>query len=222
MKQAQLVQSALCRAHGWLDAAVEIVVITTSGDKNRNQPLAEIGGKGLFIKELEAAVRELHECAACGKPIAADAATCPHCGTPVGEAAELHEKATESLNDLEKQLADPGPEASLPQPPAPGPVSQGGLESAAEVVAAVEVTESAPASVVQVAEIAPEPAPAAEPEPGESEGLEGFIEDIEAEVGPGWEESATEPPRMRMSWGASMPAAGSMRWPPRIRSSFMR
>src|SRR2546427_580298 len=114
------------------------------------------------IKELEAAVRELHECAACGKPIAADATTCPHCGTPVGEAAELHEKATESLNDLEKQLADPGPEASLPQPPAPEPVSHGGLESAAEVVAAVEVAESAPAGVVQVADIAPEPAPAAE------------------------------------------------------------
>src|SRR3989475_2543013 len=180
------------------------------------------------IKELEAAVRELHECAACGKPIAADATTCPHCGTPVGEAAELHEKATESLNDLEKQLADPGPEASLPQPPAPEPVSHGGLESAAEVVAAVEVAESAPASVVQVADIAPEPAPAAEPEPGESEGLEGFIEDIEAEVGPGWGEPATEPPRGATARKAAVraipraaPASRSSRWVAPVSAGFV-
>ena len=180
------------------------------------------------IKELEAAVAELHECAACGKPIAADATTCPHCGTPVREAAELHEKATESLNDLEKQLAEPELGGSPPNPPAPDPTSQGGLESAADVVAAVEVAESAPARVVQVAEVTPEPAPVPEPETGDSEGLEGFIEDIEAEVGPGWEESATEPPRAATAPKAAVravpravPASRSSRWVAPVSAGFV-
>ncbi len=35
----------------------EEVVITTTGDRNLDQPLPEIGGKGLFTQELEAALR---------------------------------------------------------------------------------------------------------------------------------------------------------------------
>lgn len=35
---------------------VEVLGLTTSGDKLLSQPLSEIGGKGLFIKELEAAL----------------------------------------------------------------------------------------------------------------------------------------------------------------------
>jgi hydroxymethylbilane synthase len=37
---------------------IEIIQITTSGDKIQNRNLADIGGKGLFIKELEEALTE--------------------------------------------------------------------------------------------------------------------------------------------------------------------
>ena len=35
---------------------VELVGMTTTGDRNRRAPLGEIGGKGVFVKELEAAL----------------------------------------------------------------------------------------------------------------------------------------------------------------------
>jgi hydroxymethylbilane synthase len=38
------------------DCRVELVIIKTTGDKIQNVPLAEIGGKGLFIKEIEEAL----------------------------------------------------------------------------------------------------------------------------------------------------------------------
>ena len=39
-------------------AAVEIIGMTTKGDQILDKPLAQIGGKGLFIKELEVAMEE--------------------------------------------------------------------------------------------------------------------------------------------------------------------
>ena len=38
--------------------AIELVIIKTLGDRNLDTPLAQIGGKGLFIKELEQALLE--------------------------------------------------------------------------------------------------------------------------------------------------------------------
>ena len=38
------------------DGAIEIVIIKTTGDKILNQPLADIGGKGLFTKEIDEAL----------------------------------------------------------------------------------------------------------------------------------------------------------------------
>ncbi len=38
------------------EGAVEIMIIKTTGDKILNQPLADIGGKGLFTKEIDDAL----------------------------------------------------------------------------------------------------------------------------------------------------------------------
>ena len=56
--QAGLVRDLLCAAHPNLAAegAVELVPIRTTGDRVLSRQLAEIGGKGLFTKEIEEAL----------------------------------------------------------------------------------------------------------------------------------------------------------------------
>ena len=54
--QAEHVAMRLRRAHAGL--AVELVPIVTQGDRIQDRSLAAIGGKGLFIKELEVALEE--------------------------------------------------------------------------------------------------------------------------------------------------------------------
>ena len=56
MIQARKVAAALEVAERWPAGHVEIVAITTSGDKIKDRPLAEIGGKGLWTKELDSAL----------------------------------------------------------------------------------------------------------------------------------------------------------------------
>ena len=60
LAQAREVRRRLAAAHAELQAeeAVEIVVIKTTGDKVQDRTLAEIGGKGLFTKEIEEALLE--------------------------------------------------------------------------------------------------------------------------------------------------------------------
>ena len=60
LAQTGLVCRALAAAHPELAApgALEPVVIRTTGDRVTDRPLADIGGKGLFCKELEAALME--------------------------------------------------------------------------------------------------------------------------------------------------------------------
>src|ERR1044072_6616351 len=58
LAQARLVADALRAAHGWDEAAIEIVPITTSGDVIQDRPLAEVGGKALWTKELDRALIE--------------------------------------------------------------------------------------------------------------------------------------------------------------------
>lgn len=52
--QAEFVRAELERLHAGLK--VELVTFTTQGDKILDTPLAKIGGKGLFVKELEVAL----------------------------------------------------------------------------------------------------------------------------------------------------------------------
>ncbi len=54
--QTHHVCEVLCRIHQKLK--VEIVEMTTQGDRILNIPLAQIGGKGLFVKELERGLLE--------------------------------------------------------------------------------------------------------------------------------------------------------------------
>ena len=56
LAQAQLTQRLLATAHGVAPERIEIRVITTSGDKLTDRPLSEAGGKGLFSREIEAAL----------------------------------------------------------------------------------------------------------------------------------------------------------------------
>lgn len=56
--QANYIADRLRAAHPGL--AVELLGMTTEGDRWLSAPLAEIGGKGLFIKELEHALAEGH------------------------------------------------------------------------------------------------------------------------------------------------------------------
>ena len=58
LAQARMVATALRDAHGWRPEAIEIVPITTTGDVVRDRPLAELGGKGLWTKELDACLMD--------------------------------------------------------------------------------------------------------------------------------------------------------------------
>jgi hydroxymethylbilane synthase len=55
LAQARLVAAALQATHG---CAVALVPITTSGDVIQDRPLAEVGGKALWTRELDAALAE--------------------------------------------------------------------------------------------------------------------------------------------------------------------
>lgn len=56
LAQAYETRSRLMAAHGLPEDALEIVVIKTTGDRILDRPLKEIGGKGLFTKEIEDAM----------------------------------------------------------------------------------------------------------------------------------------------------------------------
>ncbi len=58
LAQAHETRNRLVAAHGLDPDSLEIVVITTTGDRIRDRPLNEIGGKGLFTKEIEEALLE--------------------------------------------------------------------------------------------------------------------------------------------------------------------
>ena len=58
MAQAQMVAEAICAAHRLPPEGVKIIPMLASGDIIQDRPLAEIGGKALWTKELERALVE--------------------------------------------------------------------------------------------------------------------------------------------------------------------
>ena len=56
LAQAHETRARLMAAHGLPEDAFEIVVIKTTGDRVLDRPLKEIGGKGLFTREIEDAL----------------------------------------------------------------------------------------------------------------------------------------------------------------------
>jgi hydroxymethylbilane synthase len=54
--QAHAVRDRLAAAHGLAPDAIDIRVIRTTGDRVTDRPLADVGGKGLFAKEIEEAL----------------------------------------------------------------------------------------------------------------------------------------------------------------------
>ena len=58
LAQARKVAAAIETAQRWPEGWVQIVTVTTTGDKVQDRPLAEIGGKGLWTKELDRALVE--------------------------------------------------------------------------------------------------------------------------------------------------------------------
>lgn len=165
------------------------------------------------IKEREEVNAEIHACPACGKPVEPDAATCPHCGTALDESIGLQAQAAELLLDLGKHLeaaAEAKPGASPPATPAAPDSASAGLGSAADVAATLgQPAPTPPARAGPAPDVAAEPEPAPEPitsveegeeagpEAGESRDLEGFIKEIEAEMGRAPAPAPKSPPHVR-------------------------
>ena len=53
MAQAHETRARLCKAHGWQEDAVELVPVEAGGDKVQDRPLADVGGKALWTRELD-------------------------------------------------------------------------------------------------------------------------------------------------------------------------
>jgi len=58
LAQANQAAAALAAVHGWDGERIEIVTVTTTGDRVQDRPLAEIGGKALWTKELDRALSD--------------------------------------------------------------------------------------------------------------------------------------------------------------------
>ena len=53
LAQAHETRARLCAAHGWDESAVELVPVVAGGDKVQDRPLADMGGKALWTRELD-------------------------------------------------------------------------------------------------------------------------------------------------------------------------
>ncbi len=58
LAQADLVRAALLATHGWPGDCVTLVPMVASGDRVQDRALADIGGKALWTRELDVALRD--------------------------------------------------------------------------------------------------------------------------------------------------------------------
>lgn len=58
LAQVRLTRAALVAKAGLADPAIHTEIISTTGDQTQDRPLSEIGGKGLFTKEIDVAQLE--------------------------------------------------------------------------------------------------------------------------------------------------------------------
>lgn len=58
LAQARMAEAALAAAHGASVADIATIIVQTQGDRIQDRPLAEIGGKALWTKELDRALIE--------------------------------------------------------------------------------------------------------------------------------------------------------------------
>ncbi|ENR28814.1 porphobilinogen deaminase [Brucella suis CNGB 786] len=58
LAQAYLTRRLLQEAHGLPEDAIEILPMSTAGDRIQDRPLSEVGGKGLFTEEIEQALKD--------------------------------------------------------------------------------------------------------------------------------------------------------------------
>ncbi|MCK1977739.1 hypothetical protein LNK15_11945, partial [Jeotgalicoccus huakuii] len=58
LAQAYETRRRLMEAHGLPEEAIEIVPMSTAGDRIQDRALSEIGGKGLFTEEIEQALTD--------------------------------------------------------------------------------------------------------------------------------------------------------------------
>src|SRR5690606_27886091 len=58
MAQPEDTQPRLCAAHGWAESAIELVPVIASGDMIQDRPLADLGGKALWTRELDGWLHE--------------------------------------------------------------------------------------------------------------------------------------------------------------------
>jgi hydroxymethylbilane synthase len=56
LAQANEARRRLAEAHGWEIERIALQVIRTTGDRIQDRPLADVGGKGLFTKEIDTAL----------------------------------------------------------------------------------------------------------------------------------------------------------------------
>src|SRR5690606_3170024 len=89
LAQAHETRDRLIAAHGLAADAFEIVVIKTTGDRVLDRPLKEIGGKGLFTREIEEALLvrgiDIAVHSMKGMPGAQPAGLVPACVLPRGD-----------------------------------------------------------------------------------------------------------------------------------------